>query len=143
MAHTDDTYRLAIFDCDFDQDLFLKSRIDNSIPPISSIASQEDVAASILGSNVLSSVPWANFAGLTIAHDMAVPNSLFSYSHNVKLSCQHEEIAFELFQKPSHAPPVDFLYSLPPMKNSINGMPDVSIIFRTVWFLHLTKCCFL
>jgi len=122
MAHTDDTYRLAIFDCDFDQDLFLKSRIDNSIPPISSIASQEDVAASILGSNVLSSVPWANFAGLTIAHDMAVPNSLFSYSHNVKLSCQHEEIAFELFQKPSHAPPVDFLYSLPPMKNSINEL---------------------
>ena len=101
MQHTDDTYRIAVFDCDFNEDLYLKSRLDDNLAPISSVASLDEVAASIATSGIISSVPWANFAGLSIAHEMAVPNSLFSYNNNVKLTCHTGEIDFELFQKVS------------------------------------------
>lgn len=79
-------------------------------------------AATIASSSIVSQVPWANFAGLTLDRDSAVPNALFSYSHNVKLECQHEGISFILHQRPDHGPPVSFLYSLPPTKNSINEL---------------------
>ena len=115
--HTDGSYRLAIFDCDFDDDLYLKSRIDGGLAPIPSDSSREEVEAALSSSSVVSQVPWANIAGLTVMEG-AVPNSLFTLSHNVELRCEHGGISFELFQKPSHEPPVDFLYSLPPTKVS-------------------------
>ena len=45
MEHTDDAFKLAILDCDFDEDLYLQSRLDGTLAPIASVASQAEVSA--------------------------------------------------------------------------------------------------
>lgn len=44
MQHTEESFKLAIFDCTFDDDLYLKSRLDEDLAPIPSVASKEAVS---------------------------------------------------------------------------------------------------
>mmetsp|Transcript_31217 Transcript_31217/g.72984 ORF Transcript_31217/g.72984 Transcript_31217/m.72984 type:complete len:664 (-) Transcript_31217:283-2274(-) len=122
VLHILDAGPFVVVHCTFASDLYLKSTINSTLPPLKASLSKAEIEAAIAGS-----VPsFANWKGRYNLGDSTVPAYVVTWTGNLRLECGGVSVP----QGAEHDYPLDFLYTLPPTRNSLNELLQAMGAFK-------------